>query len=223
MRTLPILFLLAVLAAPVLAETVTIEASRDATLIEDPDGALANGSGLSVFVGKTSAGGVRRGLLYFDVAGVLPREAIIEAAELIVFVNPGNDATREFRLHRVLADWSEGPSVSGGGGGAPSLPGDATWIHTSHDARFWLHSGGQFAGEPSARLDVGGPGYYVWPSTKQIVRDVRKWKSSPRRNFGWILIGEESTRQTAKKVASREDSDPMRRPVLEITYRTRGQ
>ena len=92
MRTLTILALLGILASPVDAETVTIEASRDATLIEDPDGALANGSGLSLFVGKTSSGGVRRGLLSFDVAGVLPRGAIVESATLIVFVNPGNDA-----------------------------------------------------------------------------------------------------------------------------------
>jgi hypothetical protein len=223
MRTLSILFLLTILASPALAETVTIEASRDATLIEDPDGALANGSGSTVFVGKINDGGVRRGLLFFDVAGVLPRGAIIESATLIVFANSGNEATRELRLHRVLADWSEGPSVSGGGGGAPSQPGDATWIHTSHDVEFWLHSGGQFTGEPSARLDVGGPGHHVWPSTKQVVRDVRKWKSSPRRNFGWILIGDESARQTAKKIASREDSDPIRRPILEITYRIREQ
>jgi len=223
MRTMPILFLLVILAGPVLAETVTIEASRDATLIEDPDGALANGSGLSVFAGKTSDGGVRRGLLLFDVAGAVPRGAIIESASLTVFVSSANAAPRGLRLHRVLADWSEGPSVSGGGGGVPSLPGDATWIHTSYDAEYWLHSGGQFAGEPSAQLDVSGSGHYVWPSTKEIVRDVRKWKSSPRRNFGWILIGDEIGRQTAKKVASREDPDPMRRPILEITYRTRDR
>ncbi|TFG94043.1 MAG: hypothetical protein E4H11_07505, partial [Myxococcales bacterium] len=58
-----VLLLLAPAAA--MAETVFIEAARDATLIEDPDGALANGSGPVFFVGRNNQAenSVRRGLI----------------------------------------------------------------------------------------------------------------------------------------------------------------
>ena len=43
--------------------TMTVEAGRDATLIEDPDGGLANGAGPALFVGRRhrpgSASGAR--------------------------------------------------------------------------------------------------------------------------------------------------------------------
>ena len=59
------------------AETILIDVGRDTTLIEEPDGALANGSGPVFFVGRTNQGqnSVRRGLIYFDVAAALPRNA----------------------------------------------------------------------------------------------------------------------------------------------------
>ena len=223
MRSATTVLLALFLCSPGWAETVTIEASRDATLIEEADGALANGSGPSLFVGKTTMGDVRRALLYFDVATALPRKAIVESVTLTIYVQPSNPELREYRLHRVLADWGEGASVTGGGSGAPSESGDATWIHTFYDTDFWMHSGGQFAGQPSATNDIAGSGSYTWESTRGLVRDVRRWKSSRRRNFGWILIGDETVRTTAKKLASRENADPTLRPMLEVTYRIRGQ
>jgi hypothetical protein len=45
----------------------------------------------------------------------------------------------------------------------------------------------------------------------------------PQRNFGWILIGDEYVRQTAKSFASREASNPGLRPVLAVSYRMRGE
>jgi hypothetical protein len=216
-----LLAILLFLSLPAAAETVLIEAARDATLIEHPDGSLANGSGPFVFAGRTSqtAGGIRRGLLYFDVASALPRNAIIESVSLRLFQSGGNTGTREVRLHRVLAPWGEGPSSSSGGGGALSGPGDATWLHTFYDRDFWVRRGGQFLGRVSARQDVGATGFYVWDRTPHLVQDVRLWKSVPRRNFGWILIGDEVTPQNAKKLASRENPDPSKRPRLEVTFR----
>ena len=57
--------LLALLSLPSAAETVLIPASHDATVIEDPDGALANGSGPFFFAGRTNQeqDSVRRGVL----------------------------------------------------------------------------------------------------------------------------------------------------------------
>jgi hypothetical protein len=225
LRNLTLLTLLSVMPATAYAETVRIEADRDATLVEDPDGALANGSGPFFFVGRTGQGqnSLRRTLLRFDVAGALPEQAIVESVSLTLFMSPSNSEMRDVRLYRAMADWGEGASSSSGGGGRPSEPGDATWIHTFYDVEFWVRGGGQFVGRSSARLDVAGSAFYTWESTNHLVQDVRLWKSAPQRNFGWILIGDETTPQTSKSFASRENPDPALRPVLEVTYRTPGR
>jgi hypothetical protein len=215
-----LLTLLLVLPAATLAGTVSIEANHDATLIESPNGSRANGSGPALFAGRTSQeeNSRRRGLLSFDVASVLPADARIESASLTLYMNPSNPASRLLRLHRVQAAWSEGPSFSGGGGGAPAGPGDATWIHTSYDDSFWVRAGGQFLGRVSAETEVSLSGHYTWEGGL-LLEDVRLWLSNPQRNLGWILLGDEDASQTAKSFASREHADPSLRPVLEITYR----
>jgi hypothetical protein len=203
------------------AETVTIEAARDTTLIEDPDGARANGLGPSLFVGRTgqTRNGIRRGVLYFDVAAALPEGAIIESAALTLYLAPSNAEPREIRLHRLLAGWGEGASSASGGSGAPSEPGDATWIHTFYDGDFWVRSGGQFLGRASAQLEVGASGFFTWGTTVHLLQDVRLWNSVPQQNFGWILLGDETTRQTAKNFASRENPISASRPTLKLIYR----
>jgi hypothetical protein len=205
------------------AGTVTVVADRDATLIEDPDGTLASGAGPLIFAGRTNASnnGVRRAALRFDLAGALPPGGLqtVEAVVLVVTnLTESNTAPRTYRLYRVLADWGEGASSSAGGGGAPAEPGDATWLHTVHDSDFWLHNGGQFEGEPSARLVISGPGTYRFESA-QLASDVELWAASPELNFGWIVIGDETVRQTVRAFGSRENPDPAARPLLEITFR----
>jgi hypothetical protein len=232
-KTLPI-FVLGVLTSIAVAglrggTTRVITADRDGTLFEEPDGLTANGAGPAFFAGRILSGGdtVRRGLLHFDVPAAgrafptrQPASVSIESVTLTLTVTvaaPGDDP-REFRLHRLLADWGEGASSSSpGGAGTAAEPGDATWIHTFSPGAFWMHNGGQFAGEPSARFVVDGPGVYHVVGDG-LFRDVKLWSEEPRRNFGWILIGDETERQTARAFASREHTDPPSRPVLEIRY-----
>jgi hypothetical protein len=203
------------------AETVEIPALQDATLIEDPDGGLANGSGSFLFAGRTnqSSGGTRRSLIAFDVAAVVPANAIVTQASLRLYLAPSNPGPRRIALHRVLAAWGEGPSSSAGGLGAPAEPGDVTWLHTFYDTVFWEVTGGQFVGRPSAHGTVDEPGFVTWTSTRRLVNDVTLWLKAPSRNFGWMLIGDETERQTAKSFASRENLDETLRPVLSVTYR----
>jgi len=227
MHATRIVFMTSILcAAPAaVAETVTVEAARDATLIEHPQGAMANGAGPVMFAGRTNApvNSVRRALVTFDVAGALPDQAIIESVSLTLFMTQSNPEPRAIRIYRVLADWGEGSSSSSGGGGAPSGPGDATWIHTFWDSDFWVQAGGQFLGRASAELEVGASDFYAWDSTVHLVQDVQMWSAAPDRNLGWILIGDEATPQTVKSFASRDNPDPSLRPVLEITYRVPGE
>ncbi len=223
-RLTVILILLVLCGAPAVADTATIIAGRDATLIEEPDGALANGSGPVIFVGRTGQvqNGIRRALLFFDVAGVVPRGALIESASLTLFLTPSTPAPAGVRVHRVLADWGEGPSADPGGSGAPSEPGDVTWIHRFYDFDFWAIAGGQFSGHSGAVLEVTGGGFYEWDD-RGLVNDVRLWIAAPSQNFGWILIGDETAPSTAKRFAGRENADSALRPVLEVEYRLPGR
>ncbi|MGE5892979.1 MAG: DNRLRE domain-containing protein [bacterium] len=203
------------------AEIVSIEASRDTTLIEDPAGAFSNGSGPVFFVGRTNQvfDSIRRGLLYFDVAAAIPENTVIESVSLTLYQDRGNPALSVVSLQRVLDGWGEGASAASGGGGALSQPGDATWIHTFYDYAFWNHEGGQFVGRVSAWQYVEGDGYYVWESTDDLVKDVQRWLGNPDKNFGWVLIGDEDNPQTVKRFASRENLTTSLRPLLNVSYR----
>jgi hypothetical protein len=207
-------------AACAAAETIFVEAARDATLIEEEDGSLANGAGPVFFVGRTNQrqNSVRRGMIYFDVAAALPERALVESTRVILYMSPSNSDPAPIELHRLLAEWGEGASFASGGGGDFSAPGDATWIHTFYDDEFWARPGGQFVARASASLDVSATAFYTWESTRKLVADVRMWLAAPHRNFGWILLGDETTPQNVKSFASREEPDPSLRPVLEVTY-----
>jgi hypothetical protein len=206
---------------PVQAETALVRADRDTTLIEDPEGARSNGAGPVFFVGQTNqaTGSLRRGLVRFDVASALPQGAVMESVMLHLTALRGNSGASLIRLSRVLADWGEGASSSTGGQGVLSEPGDATWIHTFYDTEIWKHPGGHFVADASATFVVDEPGEYLVTTSPKMLADVRLWATAPSRNFGWILIGDESRPQSVRPFASRESSDPVAVPVLEIVYR----
>jgi hypothetical protein len=224
MRT-GIALVLLLYAAPVAAETVFIEAGRDTTLIEEPDGTLANGAGPVFFVGRTNQrqNSVRRGLIYFDVAAALPRNARLESVRVTLYMSPSNTISRQIGLHRLLTEWGEGNSYASGGGGDASEPGDATWIHTFYDDEFWAKAGGHFVSRTSASRDVTTSAFYTWESTQKMVADARIWLAAPQKNFGWILLGGEMAPKSVKSFASREEPDPSLRPVLEVTYSLPGE
>lgn len=208
------------IACPVFAETRIVPAAADNTLIESATGELSNGAGPAFFVGRNSqaVGFRRRGLIRFDVAAALPPGVIVTRAELRLVLTPSNPQPIEIGLHRVLADWGEGESVSSGGGGAQAAPGDATWLHTFFDTAFWAEPGGDFAAEASATLEVGDAGEISWASTPAAVADVQAWLDLPDENYGWLLVGGEDTPTTSKRFASREDEDPANAPELVVEY-----
>jgi hypothetical protein len=202
------------------AEEVFIPADRDNTLIENPSGARSNGAGPAVFAGRTgqSSNSIRRALLVFDLAAAIPAGARIESAVLELELTPSNDEPAAASLHRVLGDWGEGTSSSGGGSGARATLDDATWIHAFFDSDFWASPGGDFDESASAQIEVGSAGTYQWGSTPEMVADVQSWLDDPRGNHGWILIGEEEAAFTAKRFASRESPDPPSRPRLVVEF-----
>lgn len=205
------------------AATVVVVATADATLIEEPAGALANGAGTSTFAGRTgnNAGStLRRTLVKFDLAGKLPPGATIQSVTMQLTLARSRFAgDLPASLHRVLAPWSEGPAASTLGIGVPSVAGDVTWIHRTKPGVAWTTPGGDFSASASATTTVGSVlGPYTWPSTPQLVADVAQWLADPATNHGWALLVFEGGATSAKGFATRESAVAADRPTLTIQY-----
>jgi hypothetical protein len=202
------------------AEVLVVFPSRDNTLYESETGASSNGAGSWFFSGQNNGLELRRGVLAFDLRGIEPG-AFIQEATLVLFMDKTFTTTaRTIRLHRLLSDWGEGTTDAGfnEGGGAPSTPGSATWIHTFHPGSFWSAPGGDFSATVSAETDVGAAELpYSW-SGPGLVADVQEWVDDPASNFGWILIGNEAVLGTAKRFRAREYPDSLTIPRLTLTY-----
>lgn len=210
-------------AVTVHADTVAINPDRDNTLYESLSGALSNGQGEYLFAGRTAqpTGSLRRALIRFDIAGSVPAGATINSVVLTLEMSRTPTLDDEWiELRRLSADWGEGTSDAGGeeGNGAPSTPGDATWIHAFFSTQLWSSIGGDYASTVSAATPVGPLGTYTWGSTPQMVADVQSWLDDPANNFGWILMGNESIQGTAKRFNSRENLNAATRPLLTVTF-----
>ncbi len=203
-----------------IADSIALNPIRDNTLIQEASGLRSNGAGIGIFSGRinTTGGGARlRAVLAFDLTAIPPGSTINSVA-LTLNVIQTSSGTQIHELHRLLADWGEGISDSGGGLGAPSTPGDATWIHTFYPDSFWNNPGGDFVAAPSDTQRAPGTEGPVTFSSVAMQQDVQLWVNSASSNHGWIVLGNESIVNTAKKFASRENDEVTLRPLLEITY-----
>lgn len=214
--------MLALVVSPALAVTVQIPSSRDNTLYEDPAGGLSNGAGTGMFAGRSSQSqnSIRRGLVMFDVASMVPAGSIITSATLTLFQASTNIADQSVGVHRLFESWGEGTSnaTSGnGGGGTAATIGDATWLHRTFNTTLWTIPGGFFDGSDSASTIVGGNGLYSW-SSAALAADAQSFLDSGATNFGWLLRGNEQSSGTSKRFATREESIAMNRPMLTLEY-----
>ncbi len=212
-----------VLACPVSAwaDSAQIQAQKDNTLYESPTGSLSNGIGPGMFCGRAGGGLIRRALVKFDVAASIPAGSTINSVTLRLVVSQSISPALPCSVHRALADWGEGQSASlafGGGMGAPAEPGDATWLHTFYSAQLWATPGGDFAAAPSATIQVGVPEVYTWGSTPEMVADVQGWLDTPASNFGWIVVGDETTPATAKRFDTKDHLTEPNRPLLTVDF-----
>jgi hypothetical protein len=205
-------------------ETKQLQASKDATLIENPKGELANSEGESIFVGRTGQpeNSKRRGLIAFDLTGIPRRSRIVSVTlTMSVQLSANGDQSTTVNLYRVLKPWKEGTSVAEGGRGAEATKGDPTWIHSVYPTQRWARAGGDYLNVLSAQAEVRGTGSYTWNSTTRLVADVQSWLNSPKKNFGWVLIADESKAPTAKVFRSSESTEEAARPQLTVTFRRR--
>jgi hypothetical protein len=195
------------------AGIITLGASQDATLYESGQGLIANGAGQYIFAGRNNqepSGFIRRGLVQFDLAGIVPEGAEITAARLVLNLSQLNGGPADVSLHRSLSPWTAGASDPSGneGSGAPAGAGDATWLHSSFggaggSSSFWNASGGDFSAAASATVLTTGLGLYTW-SSDALLADVRAFAASPSLNFGWFIIGPETTVGMTRRFDSSE-------------------
>lgn len=202
--------------------TVVLVPAADSTLIEEATGALANGAGERIFVGRVGANAGstrRRALLRFDLAA-LPPGAQVTAVSLTLSLERSRQAgDLPITLHRLTQSWAEGPTASVVGNGEPAVDGDTTWLHRSRPTSTWTLPGGDFVTTASASRIVGATGGPVsWSSTPALVADVQGWLAQPASNHGWALLGFEGGGTSAKGFASREALAAADRPQLRIDY-----
>ncbi len=202
------------------AVIVDFESVADNTLYESTSGALSNGAGEFCFVGANSTGNRRRAVMSFDLSSI-PAGSQILSVTLTVHLSqkpPAAPATT-VGVHRLTAMWGESTSDAGtpGGNGTAAAVGDATWIHTFSPGSLWATAGGDFIAGASSSIPVDAVGSYTWGSTPGLVADVQSWIYGTNGNFGWLLLGDESTNQTARRFDTRENLTATA-PTLSIVY-----
>jgi uncharacterized protein (TIGR03118 family) len=158
--------------------------------------------------GTDGIGGVRRGLLRFDVSTIPAGSTITSATvQLTVVKVPGNSSVNStFDLFRLLVDWNEGSKT--GNNGAPASADEATWNARMKGAANWTAPGAKSdaVATASASTAVGSANNakYSWGGSG-VVADVQAWVDNPSQNFGWLLASRsESSRRSVRGFASRQ-------------------
>ena len=200
------------------AGIVNINPSKDNTLYEyDPvEGDHSNALGFHFFAGENRDEELRRGVLAFDIAGMIPPGSTITAVSLSI--NMSRTPTERCYL------WSCTSCLPIGARERPlRLEEKATERQlrlmmphgdTVSSIRFLDTQGGDFSATVSASQTVGVVGHYTW-SSAQMVADVQSWLDNPASNFGWLVLGDETDIATAKRFDTRESASP---PVLTIEF-----
>jgi len=206
------------------AEIVQLTPAADNTIFfnnASPGDLLSNGSGDGLFAGRTSSSGyTQRALLRFDLSSI-PASAVVTRVTLSLNVDrvPPSASPTTVRLHRVNAEWGEGPSINFGGNGAPTEIGDANWEFRIYPEKLWDTNGGDYQPTASSTLSVPGQiGRVTWPSTAALISDVTAWLTNPDANFGWLVRGNETGTRTSRKYTSRNVADIDLRPTLVVEF-----
>ena len=213
------LFGLTMQVAPALATVVDLNPLRDTEIVQETT-TNSDGAGSWFIAGNNNqgtSGQSRRALVQFDLSGV-PIAATITAVTLTMTNDRGKAGTQTVSIYRVTESWGEGTSNSDAdpGKGTAATTNDATWAQRFYPTTSWTTPGGAHAASASASAAIGNSAAYNW-SSAQMIADVQQWVSTPSTNFGWIVIGNETAKATARRFFSRSGATP---PVLQVTYTT---
>ena len=194
--------------APARADVVVLAVAAD-TFINSGNPNNNAGGHAWFDAGTDGQGGVRRGLLRFDVSSSIPPGSTINSAtlQLIVIRVPGVDPVDStFNLFRLQAGWGEGDKTDKSG--LPATAGEANWNARILDTANWTAPGARSdaAATASASALVGAaPDQLVSWSGAGMVNDVQFWLSNPGQNFGWLLASQaEGSPRSVRGFGSRE-------------------
>ncbi len=147
----------------------------------------------ALYLGYSTGGfGAERILLYFPLAGNLPRNVTIQSAEVQLYLSvsdPANDSAMPSVIRRLGSPWGEHST---------------SW----NNAPNWLETG--------ASVFIGsGEGLVSW----NITDITRGWHEQRYPNHGVILVGDEQVRQRERVFYARE-TQTNNFPRLRIVYTT---
>jgi autotransporter-associated beta strand protein len=219
------------------AGEVVMSETKSNTLIQVTSGTaqqLSDGLG-NIFVGRTNQDlngpatiSIRRGLVEFNPSAAVPAGATITGVTLTVEELSGGTWSETISLSRMLRDWGQGTSFSLLGGGTAATTGDATWYYPFYGSPgTWAAPGGKAGVDYSALTSAatlisgGSAGQsFSWSSSANpaLVSDVQRWLDNPASNYGWIMLGDESTGHTAKVFAGSNETSPNSPPQLTAQY-----
>ena len=206
------------------ALVVDVPAAQDNTLYENATGAVSNGAGDFVFTGETREGFKRRAVMRFDIAANIPAGSTINSVTLYLYMSRSKENTfYNTSLYLLLASWGEGTSNADAeeGQGIASTTNDATWIHRFYPATLWTTAGGDYGPQARATTPVGDNGFYSWSSVIML-SDVQEWLDNPAGNYGWIIVGDETTTRSSKRFDSRTSAIASQRPRLTVDFTPPG-
>ncbi len=142
---------------------------------------------------------VQRGLLRFDLDGLLPDDIRITSADLYLY-DDANGPDMTVDLLPLTRDWKEGQVTYN-----QAAAGEA-----------WTHPGGDFDSTSVASLTLNGgsPGFVG----VSILDSVRAWAANPADNHGLLLNVAQGSDNRARTLRASEHWDQNLRPKLKIIY-----
>ncbi len=142
---------------------------------------------------------VQRGLIRFDLAGLLPDRIQITSADLYLYDN-ANGPDMTVNLHLLQKDWTE----------------EQVTYNQAVQGQPWTHPGGDFEATPAASLDLQGgtPGYVQI----NILDAVRAWAADPSSNHGLLLDVSQASYNSTRSFVTSDYWDANKRPKLKIIY-----
>lgn len=198
-------------------QEVELRATKDNTIYSEEN--LSNGAGQYLFAGVTNQSYKRRALVKFEISGVVPDGVAIDSAFLILTPSLVKTAGTTVSVHSLTLNWGEGDSDAEGeeGKGADASANDATWTKAIVNGDSWIKPGGDYNREASASTVVNLGEKAVFGSA-ELTANVNTWHQNAADNYGWIVIGDETTNATAIRFISKENDEVISRPRLKMYY-----
>jgi len=171
-----------------------------------------HGSCQYINVGPYDSFTLFRGLIYFDMTPVIPKDVIVVKASLDVFVI-GLTGSVDMAAYAAGKYWNGG-TVCGA-----SQNGSVTWMSSAHNSALWGSPGGDYGSKKSDTVNINASA--KWYSLSLDPELVESWISSPEENFGIIIKAEDeiTVLNRAQFYSSDYTTDAAFRPKLTVIYR----